>query len=180
MRPAQLEGGYRAGPFGAGPFGLHRADRQLDSLPSLPGNRSVSARGAARSNMRQTSNLYSPFVCCSGVLSLSRGKDFPGREQTRNCCLCPLWSEAVVFFGKKRTEQLKTAALKRNKITRHSCRRPPSVCLRDSALPGPCTFGTQLNEILQSSLRNQFPRILAASSGGMQFIVCANRLPQSL
>ena len=36
-----------------------------------------------------------------------------------------------------------------------------SVCLRDSAAPlRPCTFGTQFNEILQSSLPAQSPNTL--------------------
>ena len=42
-----------------------------------------------------------------------------------------------------------------------------SFCLRDSAALPPCTFGTQLNEILQSPLHIQSFAILNASAGSL-------------
>ena len=50
--------------------------------------------------------------------------------------------------------------MKQNQTTETS-RLALSVCLRDSAAPlRPCTFGTQFNEILQSSLPAQSPNTL--------------------
>ena len=108
----------------------------------------------ARSKPRQTPFPYSPFCAVPADLPSLRQCSL-SRAVNRKWLLLTAPGRGQLFFGKKgkRKEQLK------QRLWRHDPRRevvyPPSVCLRDSAR-GPCTFGTQFNEILQRSLRFQF------------------------
>ena len=172
--PTQLEGGCGRsfGNVWLCRCGSHQACRWLDSLLGSDGEpRSVSARGVARSNPRQKPFPYSPFRRCSGCPALSLLQRFGcsravNRRGTTALDRPPV--EGSCFFGKKETEQLRTAALEKY-TARQKGFCPPSVCLRDSAPGGPCTFGTQFNEILQRSLRLWSLAILKASSGDMIF-----------
>ena len=79
--------------------------------------------------------------------------------------------------AKKKSQLNHSAALKNGCQNAQTC-GTLSVCLRDSGLvcSNPCTFGTQLNEILQRPLRLQFRiSILKASWGDIKFCNTAKK-----
>lgn len=120
--------------------------------------------------------LFSVPAFLPTVSSLSLTGGVPGvGNRRRTSALSRPPAEGGCFFGKRGTKKERLGHSSSGEMVIGNDHMPPSFCLRDSAR-GPCTFGTQLNEILQRSLRDQFPAILTASSGHMRLRFTTNRI----